>query len=136
MKSQNFFALEDDCQSELDSSLPTSSYLNRSLRSIDAAKTISNVKLRLSSSERRNSMRHLTDLAAKVIGPENFEPKSCILRDISETGVRIEFEEPIPAMPRLVQLHIHELHVIIKCAPMWLNHCEAGLMFVFGNTTR
>ena len=115
------------------SSQPTSTYLARPLRSLDAAKTITNVKARLlAANERRSSDRHMANLTAKVIGLADFKALKCNVRDISETGVRLSFEEPAPALPKLLKLHIEDLNLIVSCELKWQTDYQSGLIFVFG----
>jgi len=109
-------------------SSPTSSYLTRPLRSIDAARTMSNLKARLLiADERRSADRHAANLSAKAIGSANFTARECVVRDISETGVRISFKEAVPELPELLKLHI-------ECELRWQTQRDSGLAFIFGST--
>jgi len=132
---QDSISTDEERLSDCEPSSPTSSYLTRPVRSIDAARTMVNVKARLlKSNERRGSDRYAANLSAKASGLQNFTARKCVVSDISETGIRISFSEPIPELPKFLKLHIEDLHLIVKCELKWQRHRNSGMAFVFGST--
>ncbi len=85
--------------------------------------------IRIRRADKREAMRIETLRAADVFLGEGRSPVACLVRDVSETGLRLLIETPhkLPEQLRLVLNHPRQERT---CRVMWQLEGEVGLMFI------
>ena len=78
--------------------------------------------------ERRRDQRISVAHAGKIMLTE-WASVGCIIRDISASGARIEFDATI-RLPSEIHLHLDFADLTIPATPAWQRQGEAGLRFV------
>jgi hypothetical protein len=78
--------------------------------------------------ERRRERRQKVLKQGKVVLTESVSI-DCVVRDLSPSGARIEFEAPL-YLPSEFRLHIVSADLTIPAAPAWQKQREAGIRFV------
>jgi hypothetical protein len=78
--------------------------------------------------ERRGERRQLVLKEGRVMLTD-FVWVDCLVRDLSSTGARIEFERPI-RLPAEFRLCIVSADLTIPATPVWQRRLEAGIRFV------
>ena len=114
------------------SSVPSSTYLLQPLRSLRIAKSSSKPEKQLVLDDERRAPRHTVNLLAEVFVPEKFfgmEFMPCIIRDISKTGVCLEFNEAMLNVPDQLTLSIDDFQFTVECKPKWIDCRKLGLIF-------
>ncbi len=77
--------------------------------------------------DRRSERRHKVFKEGKVLLTE-WVSVSCVIRDISPNGARLEFDGPV-FLPSEFQLRIVAADLVIPAAPAWQQRGEAGIRF-------
>ena len=81
--------------------------------------------------QRRASIRLRTLLEGRVLLGSRVSPVECTVRDISETGARITFVDPVPLPPEF-ELQVPKRKIARQVRVVWSNEKSHGLMFVEG----
>ena len=79
--------------------------------------------------QRRASIRLRTLLEGRVLLGSRVSPVECTVRDISETGARITFVDPVPLPPEF-ELQVPKRKIARQVRVVWSNEKSHGLMFV------
>ena len=79
--------------------------------------------------QRRASIRSRTLLEGRVLLGSRVSPVECTVRDISETGARITFVDPVPLPPEF-ELQVPKRKIARQVRVVWSNEKSHGLMFV------
>ena len=79
--------------------------------------------------QRRASIRLRTLLEGRVLLGSRVSPVECTVRDISETGARITFADPVPLPPEF-ELQVPKRKLSRQVRVVWSNEKIHGLMFV------
>ena len=116
---------------------PTSSYLSQPLRSLETAKVMKALEAQLFlpdvRDERQNGVRHAANEPARAFVPAQCDFVSCILRDVSEAGARLELRDELPETPERVYLYVETVDIIVECEPRWRFRQMMGIVFVKKN---
>ena len=78
--------------------------------------------------ERRESQRHRTFLAGKVIFGANRFQIDCSVRDLSSGGARLSFADPL-AVPSVFELHLPARGTVVRAEVRWRKGRQIGVMF-------
>ena len=94
------------------------------------------VKAILLDSDRRSSPRHETSELAKTLPSGQLDATTCLVRDISETGVRIALADEDCFVPKRLKLYIANRHFLADCQQVWRRGSEVGLEFISSATIK
>src|SRR3954466_4919510 len=78
--------------------------------------------------ERRESQRHRTFLAGKVIFGANRFQIDCSVRDLSSGGARLSLADPL-AIPSVFELHLPARGAVFRAEVRWRKGRQIGVMF-------
>jgi len=78
--------------------------------------------------ERRESQRHRTFLAGKVIFGANRFQIDCSVRDLSSGGARLSLADPL-AVPSVFELHLPARGTVVGAEVRWRKGRQIGVMF-------
>jgi len=124
----------DDCFEEDGSDLAASPYLMRPLRSLPTAKKMRDLKARIvSGQDRRASVRQQTEKPASALVSNRPQPVACMVRDISQTGARIELADETTFLPKNMKIYIVDLKLVVECEQRWRRGTDIGLAFIFSS---
>ncbi|MCB8822196.1 PilZ domain-containing protein [Microvirga rosea] len=79
--------------------------------------------------ERRSSRRFPTHLEGRITHEDYLEPVHCVVRDLSDTGVRIALSEP-SEIPLEFNLEIPDEGAIASVRLIWSTGTELGGQFI------
>jgi hypothetical protein len=79
--------------------------------------------------QRRASPRSRTLLEGHIIYNNRLSRMECTVRDLSETGARIVFEQPVK-VPAQFELHIPKRKLVRHAQVMWYDGQNHGIMFL------
>lgn len=79
--------------------------------------------------QRRASPRSRTLLEGHIIYNNRLSRMECTVRDLSETGARIVFEQPVK-VPAQFELHIPKRKLVRPAQVMWYDGQNHGVMFL------
>jgi hypothetical protein len=79
--------------------------------------------------ERRSNPRRHVALAATIVVNKRRSPVECTVRDLSDSGAKIEILEDT-AVPYEFELQIPEIHLCVLSRVAWTNGRNYGLMFI------
>lgn len=78
--------------------------------------------------ERRVAARHKSFLRGKVYFNKRLSTLDCLVRDISATGARLIFPQPV-TMPDSVELYIPQKDEMLRADVQWRRGEEVGVAF-------
>ena len=78
--------------------------------------------------ERRKQLRHRTYLGALVSLSSKLGGMDCLVRNLSDDGAMIEFDER-RVLPRRFELRIHDRQQRFRAVMIWRENQRAGLLF-------
>ena len=78
--------------------------------------------------ERRESQRHRTFLAGKVIFGANRFQIDCSVRDLSSGGARLSLADPL-AVPSVFELHLPARGTVVRAEVRWRKGRQIGVIF-------
>jgi hypothetical protein len=79
--------------------------------------------------DRRGATRQDVEEAALTITKGKGNAVNCVVKDISDNGARIVFDEEAQFVPKRLKLYVADRHIIAECEQVWRNGCEIGLKF-------
>jgi hypothetical protein len=124
---------EDEIEDD-GSDLVASPYLMRPLRTLPTAQKMRDTRARIvAGQDRRVAEREPTEKPASATVANRTEPVACIVRDISQTGARIELADDTTFLPKNMKIYIMDMKLVVECQQRWRRGNEIGLAFVFGS---
>jgi hypothetical protein len=86
------------------------------------------------SNERRRATRQRSLLRGLAYLGNSPSAMNCVVRDISETGARLQFSGPVTA-PDMIDLHIPAKNQTLHCRVSWREVDEIGVRFATEKAT-
>lgn len=121
----------DGTADENDQQLIASPYLMRPLRSFPDAKEMKENGIKpIAFDDRRTAQRHETSRPARATVFNRSEPLSCIVRDVSKDGARIEITDATTFVPKDLKVHVSDTGMTFECILRWRRGNQIGLEFV------
>ncbi len=78
--------------------------------------------------ERRGAPRIDLEIDGSIKSCGRYTPRSCVVRNISETGAKLQVES-VDYVPDAFQLHLEDEGFSTDCVVVWRSQTEVGVVF-------